>query len=82
MHECSLSTRNFTNKASSLSLSLSMSPSFVLTVPGEDEVVIFSGQNDEGTLMKEGNVSIILSAYTDIFSDFDPRPFTEVIANS
>lgn len=27
------------------------------------------------SLMKEGNISLILDSYDDIFSDFDPRPF-------
>jgi len=27
--------------------------------------------------LREGNVSLILDSYVDIFSDFDPRPFSE-----
>ncbi len=27
--------------------------------------------------MKEGNISLILDGYDDIFSDFDPRPYSE-----
>jgi hypothetical protein len=27
--------------------------------------------------LREGNVSLVLDAYTDIFSDFDPRPFSQ-----
>ncbi|MBN2052679.1 hypothetical protein JW756_04200 [Candidatus Woesearchaeota archaeon] len=27
--------------------------------------------------IKEGNISLILDSYEDIFSDFDPRPYTE-----
>lgn len=28
-------------------------------------------------IFREGNISMILYAYTDIFSDFDPRPYSE-----
>jgi len=28
-------------------------------------------------LLREGNISLILDSYDDIFSDFDPRPFSE-----
>jgi hypothetical protein len=29
------------------------------------------------TLMRQGNISLILASYDDIFSDFDPRPFSQ-----
>jgi len=32
---------------------------------------------ERGSKMKEGNISLILDRYSDIFSDFDPRPFSE-----
>lgn len=34
-------------------------------------------KEEETKLLKQGNVSIILGAYNDLFSDFDPRPTTE-----
>jgi len=30
----------------------------------------------EEEILKEGNISLILDSYHDLFSDFDPRPFT------
>lgn len=33
--------------------------------------------NKEKKMMREGNVSLILDSYNDIFSDFDPRHFNE-----
>jgi hypothetical protein len=30
----------------------------------------------EEQVLKEGNISLILDSYDDIFSDFDPRPYT------
>jgi len=32
---------------------------------------------EKGARMKEGNISLILDNYDDLFSDFDPRPFSE-----
>jgi hypothetical protein len=31
----------------------------------------------EKTIIKEGNISLILESYEDLFSDFDPRPYSE-----
>lgn len=31
----------------------------------------------EGKSMLQGNISLVLDSYNDIFSNFDPRPFTE-----
>lgn len=30
----------------------------------------------DGEILREGNISLILDSYDDIFSDFDPRPYT------
>lgn len=30
-----------------------------------------------GKIFRQGNISLILDSYDDIFSDFDPRPFSE-----
>jgi hypothetical protein len=38
----------------------------------EDEVF-----NDPGRMLKEGNISLILESYNDLFSDFDPRNYSE-----
>ncbi|NCN86538.1 hypothetical protein GW932_01790 [archaeon] len=32
---------------------------------------------EEKTKLKEGNISLILDGYDDLFSDFDPRPYSE-----
>ena len=32
---------------------------------------------EKNTALKEGNISLILDSYDDIFSDFDPRDFSE-----
>lgn len=33
--------------------------------------------NNKNKFLRQGNVSLILESYNDIFSDFDPRPFSE-----
>lgn len=33
--------------------------------------------DDRGSLLKEKNISLVLESYGDIFSDFDPRPYSE-----
>jgi hypothetical protein len=40
------------------------------------EYKIDKEQSDE-VLMREGNISLILDSYDDIFSDFDPRPYAQ-----
>jgi hypothetical protein len=32
---------------------------------------------ERGVKIREGNISLILDNYSDLFSDFDPRPFSE-----
>ncbi|VVB79898.1 Uncharacterised protein [uncultured archaeon] len=34
-------------------------------------------RGEEEKIIRQGNVSIILNSYNDLFSDFDPRPTTE-----
>jgi hypothetical protein len=34
-------------------------------------------EEGEGFTLREGNISLILNNYDDIFSDFDPRPYSE-----
>lgn len=34
-------------------------------------------KEEETRLLKQGNISLILNSYNDLFSDFDPRPTTE-----
>jgi hypothetical protein len=33
--------------------------------------------NQEQEMIKAGNISLVLDSYDDIFSDFDPRPYSE-----
>lgn len=40
-----------------------------------DDVKLSKKKCEELLLLKEGNISLILDSYDDIFSDFDPRPF-------
>jgi len=32
---------------------------------------------EDGVSLREGNISLILDSYDDLFSDFDPRPYSE-----
>ncbi len=32
---------------------------------------------ESGTILREANISLILDSYDDLFSDFDPRPYSE-----
>lgn len=40
---------------------------------GQREIVV---ESDE-IVLREGNISLILDSYDDIFSDFDPRPYSD-----
>jgi len=34
-------------------------------------------EQEKSSMFREGNISLILDSYDDIFSDFDPRPYSE-----
>jgi hypothetical protein len=42
----------------------------------EKEVPKFEPLDEKCRLLREGNISLVLDSYNDIFSDFDPRPYT------
>lgn len=43
----------------------------------EEEIIREEILDEERALIKEGNISLILDSYNDIFSSFDPRPYSE-----
>jgi hypothetical protein len=40
-------------------------------------MVINKKEEFEGVNLRQGNISLILDSYDDLFSDFDPRPYSE-----